>query len=128
MTFVPQNDDRMCFIACEQYKIDTGQCSCHNRVMNPSTKYNIFDILLNIKKEVSVEVQGWRVTEKMKHTDGNIYFRVDCSDDGIEWYEDNGYQGILEYRISNDNPELAEELENTYIESKQGYTNIWDKK
>jgi hypothetical protein len=71
------------------------------------------------KSPVTVELQGWRICESMEHVDGYIYFRIDCCDDGIEWYND-GDQGILEYRLSKSEPELCEELENDYQKTNQG--------
>jgi len=44
MTFVPSFENKRCFVPCEQYKIDSGQCSCNNRIMNPELiKYNVFN-------------------------------------------------------------------------------------
>ncbi len=80
------------------------------------------------KKKSSVELIGWRVTESMEHTDGYLYFRIDCCDDGIEWYEDDGNQGMMEHRISNTHPEIAEELEEAYQKSKQSYPYLFSKK
>jgi hypothetical protein len=79
------------------------------------------------KSSSKVEIHGWRITESMEHTDGYIYYRIDCSDDGLEWYED-GNQGILEYRISKSHPEIAEELEEAYQKSKQGYPYLFSDK
>jgi hypothetical protein len=70
-------------------------------------------------KEKKVELQGWRITETMKHR-GNYYTRIDCCDDGLEWYRD-GDGGDYEFRLSNDEPELVEKLEAEYQKSKQGY-------
>jgi hypothetical protein len=33
MTFVPPQEDKLCFVACDQQKIDSGLCSCINRTM-----------------------------------------------------------------------------------------------
>lgn len=77
------------------------------------------------KKEI-IELLGYRVVEGMTHTDGNFYTRIDCDGDGIEWYND-GDTDIWEERISSNNFELAEELEEAYQKSKQGYAHIFNK-
>ena len=70
--------------------------------------------------EKVVQLMGWRITESMKYK-GKVYFRLDCVDDGLEWYEDAGNVGLMEYAISETDTDLHNELEGVYQATKQGY-------
>lgn len=117
MTFVPNFEDKRCFIACDQYKIDTGQCSCHNRIMNPEFfKENIFDLENNddipiivtaiIKKEIfesykailndgtKISIKEYDVLNK-KLKDGEIVTGYISSEEKEIQYEDGTYSRDL---------------------------------
>ena len=52
MTFIPQKNEKYCFISCSEDKIKLGQCSCIN---NKQRKYMFMKILeLDLKKKVLI--------------------------------------------------------------------------
>lgn len=34
MTFVPNLENKNCFVPCDQYTVNSGGCSCHNRIVS----------------------------------------------------------------------------------------------
>ena len=52
MTFIPQKNEKYCFISCSEDKIKSGRCSCVN---NKQIKYSFMKTLeLKLKKDVLI--------------------------------------------------------------------------
>jgi hypothetical protein len=39
--FVANNTVKYCYVACSSDKVDSGQCSCHNNIINYYSNFNL---------------------------------------------------------------------------------------
>lgn len=59
MSIIPANENLHCFAPCDKMKVESGQCGCHNRVMNQS-----FDLEGDLCKAVEKELDKRMAKDK----------------------------------------------------------------
>ena len=97
MTFIPQKNEKYCFISCSEDKIKLGQCSCIN---NKQRKYMFMKTLeLDLKKKVLI-------------IDENDFDYYELFKDGIYLKLKNGDRDYIEgnFELICKGSELTEEI------------------
>lgn len=79
MTLLPNNHEINCFIPCDETKIESGLCSCSNRLKNKTINKNSFDLSILINQYFDENLIG-------KFTDDDSEFIKEILRDFIENY------------------------------------------